>query len=44
MSSGAADHPGLLAELRHWARAEFGDLDQPVAFRERYAIDVVRLP
>jgi ubiquinone/menaquinone biosynthesis C-methylase UbiE len=34
----------ILAALRHWGRAEFGDLDQPEAFRERYAIDVVRLP
>jgi SAM-dependent methyltransferase len=31
-------------DLRHWARAEIGDLDRPEAFRERYAIDVVRLP
>jgi SAM-dependent methyltransferase len=34
----------ILDELRHWGRAEFGDLDRPEAFRERYAIDVVRLP
>jgi ubiquinone/menaquinone biosynthesis C-methylase UbiE len=34
----------ILDELRHWGRAEFGDLDRSEAFRERYAIDVVRLP
>jgi ubiquinone/menaquinone biosynthesis C-methylase UbiE len=34
----------ILEALRHWGRAEFGDLDRPEAFRERYAIDVVRLP
>ena len=34
----------ILADLRDWARAEIGDLDRPEAFRERYAIDVVRLP
>jgi ubiquinone/menaquinone biosynthesis C-methylase UbiE len=34
----------ILAALRHWGRSEFGDLDRPEAFRERYAIDVVRLP
>jgi SAM-dependent methyltransferase len=34
----------ILDELRHWGRAEFGHLDRPEAFRERYAIDVVRLP
>ena len=34
----------ILDALRHWGRAEFGDLDRPEAFRERYAIDVVRLP
>jgi hypothetical protein len=34
----------ILDELRRWGRAEFGDLDRPAAFRERYAIDVVRLP
>jgi len=34
----------ILDELRHWGRTEFGDLDRPEAFRERYAIDVVRLP
>jgi SAM-dependent methyltransferase len=34
----------ILDELRHWGQAEFGDLDRPEAFRERYAIDVVRLP
>ena len=34
----------ILAELRDWARAEIGDLDRPETFRERYAIDVVRLP
>jgi ubiquinone/menaquinone biosynthesis C-methylase UbiE len=33
----------ILDELRHWTRAEFGDLDRPAAFRQRYAIDVVRL-
>jgi ubiquinone/menaquinone biosynthesis C-methylase UbiE len=34
----------ILDALRDWARTEFGDLDRPAAFRERYAIDVVRLP
>jgi ubiquinone/menaquinone biosynthesis C-methylase UbiE len=34
----------ILTELRAWARAEFGDLDQPEVSRERYAIDLVRLP
>ena len=34
----------ILDELRHWTRTEIGDLDRPEAFRERYAIDVVRLP
>jgi SAM-dependent methyltransferase len=34
----------ILDELRRWGRAEFGDLDRPEASRERYAIDVVRLP
>ena len=34
----------VLDELRRWGRAEFGDLDRPEPFRERYAIDVVRLP
>ena len=34
----------ILDELRRWGRAEFGDLDRPEAFRERYAVDVVRLP
>ena len=34
----------ILAELHAWARAEMGDLDQPEAYRERYAIDLIRLP
>lgn len=34
----------ILTDLRDWARAEIGELDHPQAFRERYAIDVVRLP
>jgi ubiquinone/menaquinone biosynthesis C-methylase UbiE len=34
----------ILDALRDWARTEFGDLDRPEAFRERYAIDTVRLP
>lgn len=34
----------IVAELQEWARAEIGDLDRPAPFRERYAIDVVRLP
>jgi hypothetical protein len=34
----------ILAELQDWARAELGDLDQPETYRERYAIDCVRLP
>jgi SAM-dependent methyltransferase len=35
---------GIVDELRTWARVEIGDLDRPEAFRERYAIDHVRLP
>ena len=35
---------GILDEVRSWARAEIGDLDRAEVFRERYAIDVVRLP
>ena len=34
----------ILAELQDWARAELGDLDQPETYRERYAIECVRLP
>ncbi len=34
----------ILAELQDWARVELGDLDQLEAYRERYAIDCVRLP
>ena len=34
----------ILDALRDWGRAAFGDLDRPEAFRERYAIDAVRLP
>jgi hypothetical protein len=34
----------ILVELQAWARAELGDLDLPKAYRERYAIDCVRLP
>ena len=34
----------ILAELRQWARAEFGGLARAQPFSERYAIDVVRLP
>jgi SAM-dependent methyltransferase len=34
----------ILTELRAWARAEIGDLDQPEVCRERYAIDVIQLP
>ena len=35
---------GIVAEVRSWARGELGDLHRPEPFRERYAIDVVRLP
>ena len=35
---------GILDEVRNWARIEIGELDRAEAFRERYAIDVVRLP
>lgn len=35
---------GILSEIRTWARDELGDLDCPESFRERYAIDIVRLP
>jgi SAM-dependent methyltransferase len=34
----------ILQELRQWAKAEFGDLERAQPFRERYAIDIVRLP
>ena len=34
----------ILVELQTWARTELSDLDQPEAYRERYAIDLVRLP
>ena len=34
----------ILAELQDWARTELGHLDQPETYRERYAIDCVRLP
>ena len=34
----------ILDQLRDWARTEFGDLERPEPFRERYAIDIVRLP
>jgi SAM-dependent methyltransferase len=34
----------ILAELQDWAGAELGDLDQPEAYWERYAIECVRLP
>ncbi len=34
----------ILAEVRDWARSELGELDRAELFRERYAIDVVRLP
>jgi len=34
----------ILGELRDWARAELGDLDQPETYQERYAIDCIRLP
>ena len=34
----------ILGELQDWARAELGDLEQPEAHRERYAIDCIRLP
>jgi hypothetical protein len=34
----------ILVELQTWARAELGDLDQPETYRERYAIDCIRLP
>ena len=35
---------GIIEEVQRWARAEIGDLDRAEVFRERYAIDVVRLP
>ena len=34
----------ILDEVRGWARDDIGDLDRAEVFRERYAIDVVRLP
>jgi len=35
---------GILAELRDWTRTEIGDLERPETFRERFAIDLIRLP
>jgi ubiquinone/menaquinone biosynthesis C-methylase UbiE len=35
---------GILDKVGDWAKSEFGDLDRAEEFRERYAIDVVRLP
>jgi hypothetical protein len=37
-------HQEILAELRVWARAEIGDLNQPEVCQERYAIDLIRFP
>ena len=37
-------HQEILAELRVWAREEFGTLDRPEVGRERYAVDLVRFP
>jgi ubiquinone/menaquinone biosynthesis C-methylase UbiE len=34
----------VLTALERWARQEFGDLDRPQPFGERYTIEVVRLP
>jgi SAM-dependent methyltransferase len=34
----------VLDAIRAWAQLALGDLDRPEAFRERYAIDIVRLP
>jgi ubiquinone/menaquinone biosynthesis C-methylase UbiE len=34
----------ILDEIRAWAQIEIGDLDRSWPFRERYAIDIVRLP
>lgn len=34
----------ILDTIRDWARVDIGDLDRPRPFRERYAIDIVRLP
>jgi hypothetical protein len=39
-----AQRQEILVELQDWACAELGDLDQPETYRERYAIDCVRLP
>jgi ubiquinone/menaquinone biosynthesis C-methylase UbiE len=40
----AATRAGILDDLREWARAAVGDLERPEAYRERYALDVIRLP
>jgi hypothetical protein len=40
----AATRAGIIEAVRSWALAEIGELDRPAAFRERYVIDVVRLP
>jgi ubiquinone/menaquinone biosynthesis C-methylase UbiE len=34
----------ILDALRGWAQQEYGDLDRPQPFSERYTIEVVRLP
>jgi hypothetical protein len=40
----AATRARILADPRKWARIDIGDLERPEPYRERYAIDVVRLP
>ena len=45
MGSVAVDpamHQQILAQLRAWAREEFGALDRPEISQERYALDLVR--
>ncbi len=34
----------ILAELRDWARVEFGDLERLHPFREQFVIDLARMP
>jgi ubiquinone/menaquinone biosynthesis C-methylase UbiE len=34
----------ILAELRDWARVEFGNLDRMQPFRELFGLDIVRVP
>jgi ubiquinone/menaquinone biosynthesis C-methylase UbiE len=41
---GSAARTSILTELREYARDEIGNLDRPQAFREQFAVDIVRWP